>query len=98
MVGVARARAPEQTAPRYRPHSSIARLNQRCNRRSAARKVRDLEALAVRAGRHPRHSLEQTTKEGRVLVADLPADLVDGCFGAFQPPFRVLDAQALDVE
>src|SRR5690606_2379362 len=42
-------------------------------------------------------SLEQTTKECGILIANLPADLVGGSIGALEAAFRVFDAQALNI-
>ena len=45
----------------------------------------------------PGLALEQPAEEGRILIADFPADLVGGRVRAFEPSLRVLDPEALDV-
>src|SRR5690606_31541838 len=67
-------------------------------RSSRIRKIRHPEAFAIRARREPRDALEQAAEECSVLVADLPADRLDGRIGAFETSLRLLDAQPLHVD
>src|SRR3546814_15801371 len=55
------------------------------------------EAAAVGAGGHAGHALEQAAEERRLLVADLPGDLVDRRLGALEAALGVLDPETLHV-
>ena len=60
-------------------------------------RTRNAEAFPISPWGKAGRAFEQASKEGRILVANAPADLIDGCFGPFEPALRILDAQALDV-
>src|SRR5262252_6140309 len=53
--------------------------------------------LAVCAWRQPGRTFEQAPEERRILIADLPANLIDRSVGAFKPALGVLNTQMLHV-
>ena len=62
-----------------------------------AGKIGNAKTLAISAGRQAGRMLEQAPEERGIFVANLPADLFDGCVCSLQPAFRIFDLQALDV-
>ena len=55
------------------------------------------ELPPVCGGREAYSALEQPTKEGRIFVADVEADLIDGCAFRLNNLLGLLDAQRMHI-